>query len=48
MSFHSESAARSQDEGEVDDAGHGGLLPAGAGHDLLLYLAVPDAQAEDG
>lgn len=41
MSFHS------QDEGEVDDAGHGGLLPAVAGHDLLLYMAVQDAEAED-
>lgn len=36
-----------QNEGEVDDAGHGGLLPAVGGHDLLLHMAVQDTEAEN-
>ena len=36
-----------QDEGEVDHAGHGCLLSALCGHDVLFHMAVQDAKAED-
>ena len=36
-----------QDEGEMDHAGHGCLLSALRGHDLLFHMAVQDAKAQD-
>lgn len=40
-------SAIQQDEGEMDHAGHGCLLSAVSGHDLLFHMAVSDAKAED-
>ena len=37
-----------RDEGEMDQTGHGGLLPAVCCHDDLLHLAIQDAQVGDG
>ena len=36
------------DEGEMDQTGDGGLLPAVRRHDDLLHLAIQDAQVGDG
>lgn len=36
-----------QDEGEMDHAGHGCLLSALRGHDLLFHMAISDAKAAD-